>query len=125
MVTDSFGHDWAAERVVQLIERLRLPLGSETRMQRTLGRAFAGAGIDHAAEYRLGPRDRVDFLVSPDLAVECKLRANRREIYRQLCRYADHDAVGALLLVTNTAMGLPPEINGKPAYYVSLGKAWL
>jgi hypothetical protein len=60
------------------------------------------------------------------VAVEIKLKRNQpRSILAQLARYAAHDAVRALVLVTNRAMGLPKVMNGKPVYYVSLGRAWL
>ena len=44
---------------------------------------------------------------------------------RQLQRYAEHDAIEALMLITATATGMPSEINGKPVRVVSLGAAWL
>ena len=47
------------------------------------------------------------------------------DVFRQLKRYAAHDEVNELVLVTNLSMGLPPEIDGKPTYYASLGVAWL
>jgi hypothetical protein len=59
------------------------------------------------------------------IAVECKLRGQRKAIYKQLRRYAHHNDVNEIVLITNTSMGLPQRIEGKPAYYASLGIAWL
>ena len=40
-------------------------------------------------------------------------------------RYARHDGISSLILVTGTALGLPPAIDAKPLYYVSLGRGAL
>ena len=40
-------------------------------------------------------------------------------------RYAKHEKVQRLLLVTNVPMGLPRTIEGKPAHQARLGEAWL
>lgn len=76
-------------------------------------------------EWRLGPGDRVDFFVEGGVAIEAKARCSKRQIFRQLERYALHVPVTALILVTGTAMGLPAVINGKPAFYVGLGRSAL
>lgn len=84
-------------------------------------------GLAVRREHRLAPGDIVDlFIPAIGTAIEVKLKRNRgAAILRQLERYAAHDAVQALILVTNRAMGLPQSLNGKPVYYVSLGRAWL
>jgi argininosuccinate synthase len=80
---------------------------------------------DMLREHRLATGDIIDFFVD-GVAVEVKLKRNQPpSILFQLKRYARHESVTSLVLVTNRAMGLPREINGKPAYYVSLGRAWL
>lgn len=81
-------------------------------------------------EYRLGPKERPDFFVLFDggmgVVLEVKAaRQNAAVILRQLERYAAHRAVSAIVLLTNTAIVLPPRIGGKFAYQVSLGRAWL
>lgn len=111
--------------VLEVIRRHRLPLTDEKRMQQTLGIELERAGIEFQREFRLSRRDVVDFMVAGGLAVECKLREGKMAIFRQLQRYAAHPDVHAIVLVTNTAMGLPAQVNGKPAYYCSLGAAWL
>ncbi len=63
-----------------------------------------------------------------NIVVEVKIKAKgaqRRNIFRQLDRYAKHDRVHAIVLVTSVAMHLPAEINGKPTFVASLGQAWL
>lgn len=114
-----------AATVARMITGMRLPLTGEKAMQQALADHLEAAGVPFQREHRLSAGDVVDFLVDDGIAVECKLRAPKRAIFRQLCRYAEHPDVHAVVLVSNTAMGLPAEIEGKPAYYVGLGAAWL
>jgi hypothetical protein len=113
------------DAVVGLVRAARVDLTSEKRAQADLELDFARAGIDFGREVRLTGSDIVDFLVG-GLAIEVKLHgARKKEVYRQLRRYARHPAVDALLLASNLSMGLPPRIEGKDAYFVKLGEAWL
>ncbi len=111
-------------QIASTLQRLRIPLSNEKAAQDAIERAFKDAGLPCEREVRLSPGDIVDFMVGT-IAVEVKIYGQRREIFRQLTRYAQHERVKELLLVTNLAMGLPPEINGKPARRIDLGRAWL
>lgn len=117
--------DATVSAVIATIRAHQLPLCEESALHRVLADLLADAGLKVSCEHVLGPSERLDLMVEGGLAIECKLRGGRRNIYRQLQRYARHDEVQALLLVTNTAMGLPPEIDGKPVFYCGLGEAWL
>lgn len=75
-------------------------------------------------EVRLDADSIIDFMVGP-VGIESKLRGGKMDIFRQLERYAAFPEIEALILVTNTAMGLPKEIGGKPTFYLSLGAGWL
>lgn len=118
-----------ATLVSGIIVRSRCDLSVEKQTQADIEKAFAqlgGHNIGWQREYRLGDRDIVDFLIDGRLALEVKLKRHRKvEVFRQLERYADYSRVEATMLATNLSMGLPEEIAGKPAYYVSLGQAWL
>lgn len=81
--------------------------------------------VEWSREVRLGPGDVPDFLVD-HIAVEVKMNsAQPRAVVRQLARYARHQAVGSLILLSNRAIALPRTLEGKPVFNVSLGKAWL
>ncbi len=115
-----------AADVCRLIEHSRLNLSHEKDTQADLAAILDGAGILYRREVRLSPGDIPDFLVGDGVAIEVKIKgAQKRSVYRQLCRYAEHDQVKAIVLATNLSMGLPPEINGKPTFYASLGKGWI
>jgi hypothetical protein len=113
------------EWIVRTISRLRCDLTDEKRCQGDIAAGLTTDGIAFEREKVLGPGERPDFMIG-GTAVEVKMnRAAPRQIFRQLERYAKHESVKAIVLVTNRAMGLPHAIGGKPAYYVSLGRAWL
>src|SRR3546814_18233786 len=70
-------------------------------------------------EFILGPGERVDFLVGDRIAVELKVKCSPRVMMRQLQRYAAHDKVQAIILVTATVTSMPDSMNGKPVYVVN------
>lgn len=112
-------------RLVGLLRSTKLDLSNEKRAQADFERVLGLAEIDFQREVRLSESDIVDFLVD-GIGVELKLRgARKKEVYRQLCRYARHPEVRGVLLASNLSMGLPFQIEGKDAYFVKLGEAWL
>lgn len=114
-----------SEEVCRQIASTRVGLATEKQAQADIETALRerwGGAVRR--EERLSEKDRPDFMIET-VAVEVKLKGAKMDIYRQLERYSAHDAVQSIILVTNQAMGLPAEIGGKPALYVSLGKAWL
>lgn len=115
-----------ARDVAARLRAARVDLTDEKRAQVGLAGWLLDAGHTVARERRLGPGDIVDILVDETIAVEVKLNhARRADVLRQLARYARHDEVAAVILATNRAVGIPDTIAGKPAWEVSLGRAWL
>lgn len=114
-----------AQTIIQLLRSSTIDLSNEKRAQADVEKVLTLSGIAFQREVRLSPEDVVDFLVD-GVAMELKLKgAKKMEVYRQLCRYAKHPSVTALLLASNLSMGLPGVIEGKDAYFVKLGEAWL
>lgn len=111
--------------LIELLKAARLDVSDEKRTQRDMAEVFDGRGIEYQREVRLSKADIVDFMVH-GIALEVKLKgANKRDVFRQLERYAEHESVNALVLASNITMGLPTEINGKPIYFIHLGRGWL
>lgn len=111
--------------LVRLIGRARLTLSNEAAAQDDLEAFFVEHGVAFEREFRLTAADRPDFMVE-GVAVELKAnRANATQIIGQLARYAAHPDVKAVVLLSNRAVALPKEIEGKPAFFVSMGRAWL
>lgn len=114
------------QTLIQLIRSARVDLSSEKRAQADVAAVLAANGIDFVREFRLSESDVVDFMVK-GIAVELKLKRSvgKQEVYRQLRRYARHPEVMIVVLASNLSMGLPEQIEGKDAYLVKLGEAWL
>lgn len=110
--------------ILALARRLRLPLHDEKATQIALARYFEDAGIPAAREVGLGDGDIVDFLTN-GIAVELKIKGSPKAIYRQLERYARHECVREIVLLTSRSMTLPPRIGAKPAHVASLSVGWL
>lgn len=112
------------QRIVHVLTSHRLPLSDEKQLQAAIAGAFAAAGLTAEREVRLAPGDIVDFMVS-DVAIEVKIKGNKRDIFRQVERYCGHQAVGGLVLATNVPMALPAQVCGKPTSVALLGLGWL
>lgn len=112
------------EQIIVAMRGIRFPLKSEKVLQAALSEQFTASGIEHEREVRLSSADIVDFMFG-DIAAEVKIAGSKREIFFQLERYAEHDRVSGLILITNVPMGLPAAIKGKPAYLFNLSRAWL
>lgn len=110
--------------ICSLLHRACLPLNAEKAAQAALEDLLKLNGVEFEREVALSPADIVDFMIG-DIAVEMKLKGSVMDIYRQLCRYAAHDRVKGLVLLTSKAMSLPELINDKPARVVSMSRAWL
>jgi len=104
------------------LRRQRYAFGSEAMLQLAIVDVLERSGLAFEREVRLGPADRIDFLVQGGIGIEAKVRYPRRSIYRQLTRYAEREQINALVLMTATSLGLPPTLNGKPLFYVSIGR---
>lgn len=116
------------DEVLKIISTTKLNAVIEKVAQKELEDSFINNGISVEREYKLSQRDIVDFSVKTELGlvvIELKIKAKRMSIFRQLCRYAKHDEVAAVVLLTGTAMRLPALIGNKPAAVISLGEAWL
>jgi hypothetical protein len=113
------------EMIVRLIQSNRFPLNDEKRTQVEIGNVLTAANVEFEREFRLSAKDIPDFLVAGGVAVEAKIKGQRRAIFRQLERYTEHECVQGIVLVTSVSMHLPPTINGKPACVASLSVGWL
>ncbi|WP_323025669.1 hypothetical protein [Castellaniella sp.] len=116
-----------AMQVVRLLERYQFDLSTEKHLQAGVETAFLENGLVFEREKRLSARDIPDFLLEGGIVVECKLRGKSRKIdvYQQLLRYAQHQDVSTIVLASNSVMGLPDQMHGKPVYAASLSMGWI
>ena len=111
--------------LVRQLRRQRFRVGQEAWLQMDIEAALKALAVEYEREARLSNADRIDFLVAGGIGIEAKTRCAPRQIFRQLERYATHDAITSLILITGTATGLPGIINGRPLFYISTGRAAL
>lgn len=75
------------------------------------------------SEVRLSARDRLDVLLGDGTAIEIKVDGSRTAVLRQLHRYAEHDAVSGLILLTTKSSHsrqMPKAVLGKPLEIVQV-----
>lgn len=111
------------ERVCALIASTRFAFTDESTLQDGLEQMLKLHGVEHVRERELGNLGKVDFyLTSHRVALEAKTQGSPSAVLEQLMRYARHDDVDALVIVTSrTRLGrVPPTLNGKPVYSIPL-----
>lgn len=114
-----------AEELISKLKLYKIPYTSEAEMQEAVNQVLTELGISFQREFVLSPKDRVDFLTSEGIAIECKVQGQPLAIHRQIKRYCKFKEVNAIILFTAKHMGVFDEINGKPAYVVKSGLSWL
>jgi len=102
-------------RLERLLRRCRFRFSNEAALQAQITEALTRLGEPHKREHQLGTVGRIDFLVGR-VGVEVKVRGATSEIGWQLLRYAEHQDIDGILLVTAKARHteLPPRMNDKP-----------
>jgi hypothetical protein len=112
-----------AAEVVAAVRRAaaRLRFTTEAHLQQGLSQLFTEAGIDAKPETHLSRRERPDFLIGT-VAIEVKVKGSPADVRRQLARYAAHDTVTDVVLVTRCARHreLHGQLGGKPVHVVWL-----
>lgn len=117
------------ERVLAALRTMRVArVNDEYELQERIKQCLTEHNITYEKEYRLGSRSRVDFLAHGGIAIEVKrglTKPNQAKVWAQITRYAQCDAVRAIILVVDRNLHLPnDEINGKPCVSFGLHKLW-
>ena len=112
-------------RVADALASVRMPAQPEEYdIHAAVADALSEAGLAFVHEYRLGPRNRIDFLVGR-VGIEVKKgRPATSDLTKQLRRYLAADALDGLIVVTQRVTAVPEEICGKPVMLVSLNRLW-
>lgn len=111
------------EDILGALRRAKVRYATELGLHLDLAKALADAGIPSVSEHRLSGKDRVDVVVRTEaglVAVEVKVRGSVDEIDRQVARYAAHDEVAAVVIVSPLMRhsGVAREVCGKPVHVV-------
>lgn len=112
--------------VLEVLRGIRINVVFEEYMlQELIAQLLTAAGMPFSKEYRLAPRNRIDFLVQGGIGIEVKKgKPNAAQVYRQLERYAAFDAVQAVILVVERNVSVPDRICGKRCIVFGLNRLW-
>lgn len=118
--------DRDTNEVIMALQNIRINLvRDEFKLQNIIAQRFDQAGIGYDREYKLAPRNRIDFLVVGGIGVEVKKgKPYRRQVVEQLERYTSFPEVNTMILVVERNLDIPKEINGKKCYSIGLNKLW-
>jgi len=112
-------------RLTRALSALRIPLAeSEYQLHEWIAAALSSGGFVIQHEAVLGPRCRIDFLAD-GIGIEVKRgKPQKAALLKQCSRYMASQKVEALILVLDTSVKLPGEINGKPLIVFGLNRLW-
>jgi len=85
----------------ELMGRFKFRHTSEADLQRAIAQVLTKEGVPFRAEVKLGPRERIDFLLEGGCGVEVKVKGSATQAARQLQRYARSADITELVLVTS------------------------
>jgi hypothetical protein len=109
------------EQIAEAIRRYGYNFDNEYDLQEGLKVALESEGIKARREETVSQGSRIDFLTDSGVAIEVKTGGSLNRLTRQVHRYAQHDRVAAIIVVTPKAKhrDLPTQINGKPVLVVT------
>ena len=112
--------DITATGIVTILSAARYRWNNENDLQAGLAGVLDHFGYPVQREVRLTARDRIDLLVE-HVGIEVKVAkaggaAPIERVLSQLARYAEHDSIDQLVLVSTSVRHrvVPAEIGGKP-----------
>lgn len=116
------------DRICSILSRHRFRVHSEEELQRAIAQVLRSVTLDAREYVRLSKADVIDIMVDR-VGVELKVDGSYALVARQLHRYAQSDAVDALILVTTRSSHLRLnglEMNGKclRVFYLSMSAAF-
>jgi hypothetical protein len=105
-----------------LIGTVQFRFSEEKYLQDGLQVIFQREAVVFWREHNLSFRDRPDFFLPfSGIAIEVKVNGATSAVLRQLERYATHDEVKAILLITTRLRHqMPEQLNGKPVAVVTI-----
>ena len=115
------GRAVTAERVRDYLSGYSYTFAAEIELQDGLEHVLSGMSLGeddltYERENRLGPGDRIDFLLDCGVGIEVKVAGQTGRVAEQLIRYAGYERVRELLLVTSVVhhLQIPASLCGKP-----------
>lgn len=109
----------------RIISKKRFHGHNEKALQSSIAECLRKEAIPFNAEHRLDDNNIVDFMFKGGIAMEVKIKGNKRAIYDQLERYSRFPEVEKIILITSQSIVLPLSINQKQVHIINLNKAWI
>ena len=108
--------------IIEVFERYRVSCANEKELQRAIAAIFDLEGCEYDREVSLAPGDRIDFLVA-GVGIEVKTGGSRTSLLRQLHRYAKHEKIECLLVISSrgSLTSMPETVRGKPIHVLYVG----
>jgi hypothetical protein len=118
--------DVLIENILSSLGELRIGISSdEFQIQSMVEQALLEHQISFEKEYRLAPRNRIDFFIDGGIGLEVKRgKPNKTQVTKQLQRYATSEEIKAIVLVVDRTVAIPNEINGKKCILFGLNRLW-
>lgn len=113
--------------IISALRSYRFSFMNERELQDGIEQVLRINEIGFEREARLNAKDVIDFMCG-DVGIEAKVASSAQAITRQLIRYAEHERVGSLILVSRKmqhAHVFPGELGGKPLSVVTLETSFL
>lgn len=113
------------DAIARVIKQCSFRWSSEADIHKGLLQ-WLGNQQQHVPSFRseviLSKRDRLDVLLADGTAIEIKVDGTKTEVLRQLHRYAEHEQVTGLILLTTKMVhtSMPPAVLDKPLVVVSI-----
>jgi hypothetical protein len=93
----------SCESIIDALKK-RHPTSTESELEASIKATIESGGFDVITQKIITKRDRIDLFVPIiGLGVEVKIAGSYTRVAEQLLRYAEHEEVNALLLVTSKA----------------------
>ncbi len=112
--------------VLQALKSIRVNvIREEYNLQNEIERILKDHAIPFNREYKLAPKNRIDFLVESGIGIEIKKgKPNRDKVIEQMTRYSAFNQIRILILVIERSLDIPEELNGKKCISFGLNKLW-
>jgi hypothetical protein len=116
----------AIDRVIRALRKMRIGIvPDEYAIQEMIEELLSEHEIPFVKEYRLAPRNRIDFMTEGGIGIEVKRgKPNRTMVMKQLMRYASFDEVKAVILVVDKNVTIPDTVMGKRCMLFGLNRLW-
>ena len=108
--------------ITSALENKRFRFTSEEDLQQGIEIALQQSSLPFEREKVLSTRDRPDFVVDHQFAIEIKIKGTLAQALRQISRYAEHAQITAILLVgtPHWLNRVPGSVAGKPVFSMRL-----